>query len=82
MERPIEFVDDKLILPEELTDWLKKGEKLVAYLEGDALILKRKRSAPLSRIAERGPNVAEWPLTDIAEEVHAYRKEKHRARGN
>ena len=81
MEYPVEIEDDKLLLPEELRKWLKRGEKLVGYLEGDMFILKRQKVAKLSLIAESGTDTPEPSLEDIADEVHAHREEKRRMGG-
>jgi hypothetical protein len=81
MECQVEIIDGKLILPEEMKGWIEAGESVTAFLEGDTLILKRKKTVLLSQIAEKGPNLPEPALSEIAYEVHAYRKEKLGARG-
>ena len=81
MECPIEIVDNKLLLPEVLKNWLKQGEGVVGYLEGDAFILKRKRSGTVSKIAQEGEIIPEPSLEELADEVHLHREEKRRAGG-
>ena len=80
MEYAVKVIDDKLILPEEMKSWIENGENLTAFVEGDTLILKHKKTVSLSQIATRGPILVEPPLREIADEVHAYRKEKCDAR--
>ncbi len=81
MEYAVKVIDDKLILPEEMKGWIENGENLTAFIEGDTLIVKQKKTASLSQIALRGPILVEPPLSEIADEVHAYRKEKCDTRG-
>ena len=84
MEYAVKVINDKLILPEAMKSWIENvenGESLTAFIEGDTLILKPKRTTLLSQIANRGPSLIEPPLSEIADEVHAYRKEKCSARG-
>ena len=81
MEYAVKVIDDKLVLPEEMKGWIENGESLTAFIEGDTLIVKQKKTASLSQIATRGPILVEPPLREIADEVHAYRKEKSGARG-
>ena len=77
MEYAVKVIDDKLILPEEMKGWIENGESLTAFIEGDTLIVKQKKTASLSQIATRGPILVEPPLREIADEVHAYRKDHH-----
>ena len=81
MERAVDIVDDRLLLPEEVKSWLGRGGKLVGYLEGDTFILKRMKPAVVSQVAESGGKIPEPSLDDIAAEVHIYRQEKRRAGG-
>ena len=71
----VKVIDNKLILPEEMKGWIENGESLTAFIEGDTLILKHKKTASLSQIATRGPILVEPPLREIADEAHAYRKD-------
>ena len=77
MEYAVKIIDDKLILPEEMKGWIENGESLTAFIEGDTLIVKQKKTASLSQIATRGPILVEPPLREIADEVHACRKDHH-----
>jgi chaperonin GroEL (HSP60 family) len=62
--------------------WLQPSVQVMAFIEGDTLIIKRLHPARLSQIAQRAPSDAEMSLDEIAEEVHHYRKEKHHASGS
>ena len=75
MEYDVKVIDDKLILPDEMKGWIENGESLTAFIEGDTLIVKQKKTASLSQIATRGPILVEPLLSGIANEVHAYRKD-------
>ena len=82
IDKYIEVIDGKIVLPLEMKEWLQPQDRLVAFIEGDTLIIKRLRSSTLSQIAERAPNEPEMPLEEIAAEVHRYRKEKRHASGS
>lgn len=72
----VSVIDGKIVLPEELQNWVKSEEQLLAILEGDTLILKRLNPTPLTEIALRATDEPEPPLQEIAAEVHRYREEK------
>jgi len=75
----VSVIDGKIVLPEELQNWVKSEEQLLAILEGDTIILKRLNPTPLTEIALRAPDEPEPPLQEIAAEVHRYREEKRSA---
>ena len=59
---------------------LSEGENVTVIIESCSDFSEEKTTS-LSQIATRGPNLVEPPLSEIADEVHAYRKEKCGARG-
>jgi hypothetical protein len=72
----VKIVDGKIELLPQMLDWLGSEDELVVLIQGDTLILKKLRLPKLSEIAERAPGEKEMSMTEIAAEVHAYRKEK------
>lgn len=81
-EKRVEVIDGKIVLPVEMKTWLQPSDQVVAFIEGDTLIIKRLRPARLSQIAQRAPDDPEMSLEEIAEEVHRYRKDKRHASGS
>ena len=55
---------------------LSEGENVTVIIESRSDFSDKKRTS-LSQIATRGPKLVEPPLSEIADEVHAYRKGHH-----
>ncbi|MEW5987699.1 MAG: hypothetical protein AB1791_13785 [Chloroflexota bacterium] len=68
-----------LELPNEVLTWLKPDDRLMFYIEGDTLILKKVNPLRLSELADRISTDVEIPLQEIVDEVHRYREEKRHA---
>ncbi|MGA1796738.1 MAG: hypothetical protein ACMUIL_12855 [bacterium] len=67
--------DGTLSIPKDLRSFFKPSDKLIWFMEGDTLIIKRINPPKLSEIAERVKENP-MPLKEIVKEVHAYRSEK------
>lgn len=67
--------DGTFTIPKALRTFFKPSDKLVCFVEGDTLIIKRINPPKPSEIAERAKEKS-IPLKEIVEEVHAYRREK------
>ena len=74
-------VNGRLELPPEASKWAGPEDELVVFVVGDTLIIKKLHPLCLSELAGRAPGDKEIPLEEIAEEVHAHRREKRHARG-
>jgi hypothetical protein len=74
-------VNGALELPTEALEWVQPDDRLMVFIEGDTLLLKKVRPSRLSELAGRAPGDAEMPLQEIVDEVHSYRRDKRCARG-
>jgi hypothetical protein len=74
-------VNGVLELPAEALEWVQPDDRLMVFIEGDTLLLKKVRPSRLSELADRAPGDVEMPLQEIADEVHNYRQDKRHARG-
>lgn len=62
-------------LREALRAFFKPSDKLLCFVEGDTLIIKRIKPPKLSELAERTKEKP-MPLKELVKEVHTYRSEK------
>lgn len=64
-----------LVTPNIIKAIFKPSDKIVWFIEGDTLIIKRINPPKLSDIADRLREKA-MPMKEIVKEVHAHRREK------
>ena len=69
--------DGTFNMPKALKTFFNPSNKLVWFIEGNTLIIKRINPPKLSEIAERTEEKP-MPLKEIVKEVHAYRSEKQK----
>lgn len=69
--------DKKVNLSGRLAEWLGDQKELVAFVEGDTLIIKRIKGGSPSATTESAGRT-EMSLIEISQEVHKYRKAKKR----
>jgi len=65
--------DGKLILDKSASKWLGSQKELVAIIEGDSMIIKRRRS--LLDLAQPSVKTA-MPMKEVCKEVHKARRAK------
>lgn len=73
-------VNGRIELPQSAARWVGQEDELAVLVQGDTLILKKVNVPRLTEFAERAPDDAPMPMSEVVAEVRRVRKASKRAR--